>query len=197
MLQGYFDSDRLMKILAISGSLRAASINTALLEAAARLAPRDTEIVLYRDLAALPAFNPDDESDPLPAAPAALRAEIGAAEGLILACPEYAHGLPGAFKNALDWLVGSTEFPGKPIMLINAAPRAFHAQASLREILATMSAQLVAEAFVTVKAPSDAARFEAPQSDAAIAGSLRAGLERFVSVLRSRRAELRQDLWTL
>lgn len=173
-----------MKILAISGSLRAASINTAILHAARRLAPSDAEIVLYRDLAALPAFNPDDDRDPLPGAAAALRAEIGAADGLILACPEYAHGLPGALKNALDWLVGSTEFPGKPAMLINAAPRAFHAQASLREILATMSAQLVADAFVTARAPSDA-RAEALLADPAITGPLQAGLERFAAVLRA------------
>src|SRR5579883_902838 len=173
-----------MKILAISGSLRTASINTAILQAAGRLASSDAEIVLYRDLAALPAFNPDDDRDPLPPAAAALRAEIGAADGLILACPEYAHGLPGALKNALDWLVGSTEFPGKPVMLINAAPRAFHAQASLREILATMSAQLVAESFVTVKAPKEASVADL-LADATIAGPLRAGLELFVSVLRA------------
>ncbi len=173
-----------MKILALSGSLRAASVNTALLEAARRLAPARIEVALYRDLATLPAFNPDDDRDPPPSAAAALRAEIGAADGLLVACPEYAHALPGAFKNGLDWLVGSTEFPGKPVMLINAAPRAFHAQASLREILATMSAQLVAESFVTVKAPKEASVADL-LADATIAGPLRAGLELFVSVLRA------------
>lgn len=173
-----------MKILALSGSLRAASANTALLRVAARLAPAGIAIALYRDVAALPAFNPDEDCEPLPEAAAKLRQEVGAADGLILAVPEYAHGLPGAFKNALDWLVGSTEFPGKPIMLINAAPRAFHAQASLREILATMSARLVAEAFVTVKAPNEATTIEALMADPAIAEPLRMGIERFVSVLR-------------
>jgi chromate reductase len=170
-----------MKFLAISGSLRAASANTALLQAARRLAPPPVEITVYRGLASLPAFNPDDDRDPAPAA--ALRAQVGAADGLILACPEYAHGVPGWFKNALDWLVGSIEFPGKPVMLINAAPRAFHAQASLREILATMSARLVVEAVVTVKAPSEAT-FEALLSDPAIAGPLRAGIERFASAVQ-------------
>ena len=173
-----------MKILAISGSLRAASINTAILQAAKRLAPSDAEIVLYRDLAGLPAFNPDDDRDPPPAPAATLRAAVGAAEGLVFACPEYAHGLPGALKNALDWLVGSTEFPGKPVMLINAAPRAFHAQASLREVLSTMSAQLVADAFVTISAPRDA-NAEALLAAPAIAGPLQAGLERFAAVLRA------------
>lgn len=173
-----------MKILALSGSLRAASVNSALLGVATKLASPGIVIVLYRDLAALPAFNPDDDREPPPEAAARLRQEVGAADGLILAVPEYAHGLPGAFKNALDWLVGSTEFPGKPIMLINAAPRAFHAQASLREILSTMSARLVAEAFVTVKAPNEAASVEALLAEPAIAGPLRTGIERFVRVLQ-------------
>jgi chromate reductase len=172
-----------MKILALSGSLRAASVNAALLSAAAKLAPAGIAIVLYRGLAALPAFNPDDDCEPLPETASRLRQEVGAADGLILAAPEYAHGLPGAFKNALDWLVGSTEFPGKPIMLINAAPRAFHAQASLREILSTMSARLVAEAFVTVKAPNEATTTEALLADPAIAGPLRMGIERFVAAI--------------
>jgi NAD(P)H-dependent FMN reductase len=175
-----------MRILAISGSLRAASVNTALLEAAGRLAPADVEVAVYRGLASLPPFNPDEEGEPPPAA-AALRTEIAASDGLLLACPEYAHGLPGAFKNALDWLVGSTEFPGKPVALINASPRAFHAQASLREILGTMSAQLVVEAFVTLKAPSEARSLEALLADATIAGALRTGLDRFVAVLRAQR----------
>jgi NAD(P)H-dependent FMN reductase len=174
-----------MRILAISGSLRAASVNSALLEAARRLAPSDVEIAIYRGLASLPAFNPDEDGDAPPAPVTTLRAEVGASEGLLLACPEYAHGLPGAFKNALDWLVGSTEFPGKPVMLINASPRAFHAQADLREILTTMSAQLIAEAFVTLKAPSEAKSIEALLADSAIAGALRAGLERFVAALRA------------
>jgi chromate reductase, NAD(P)H dehydrogenase (quinone) len=173
-----------MKILALSGSLRAASANTALLEAMKRLAPADVAIVLYRDLRHLPAFNPDIENDPPPPA-AALRAAVGVSDGIFIACPEYAHGLPGAFKNALDWLVGSTEFPGKPVALINAAPRAFHAQASLREILNTMSAQLVAEAFVTVKAPSEVADVGTLFQDAPLIEALSVGLGRFAQVLRS------------
>lgn len=139
-----------MRILAISGSLRAGSINSAALEAAHLLAPAGTSVVLYRGVGRLPHFNPDcDGADP-PAAVRELRAEIGAADGLLIACPEYAHGVPGALKNALDWLVSGEEFPGKPVALINTAPRASIAQAALREILATMSARLVPEAWVTL-----------------------------------------------
>ena len=88
-------------LLAMSGSLRAGSSNTALLEAAALLAPAGVAVRPYRGLAELPAFNPDLDVEPLPAAVAALRAEIAAADGLLISCPEYARGIPGAFKHRI------------------------------------------------------------------------------------------------
>jgi NAD(P)H-dependent FMN reductase len=136
-----------VKILAISGSLRAASSNTRLLRVAARLAPPDVEIVLYDELGTLPHFSPDLDrmlGDPaLPAPVRTLRERVGAADGLLISSPEYAHGVPGSLKNALDWLVGGSEIPGMPVALINASPRSVHAQASLAEILRTMSARIV------------------------------------------------------
>jgi NAD(P)H-dependent FMN reductase len=132
------------RVLCLSGSLRRGSANTAVLEAARRLAPPALELVPYAGLGGLPWFNPDDELDPLPPTVAELRREVGAADALLIACPEYAHGVPGAFKNGLDWLVGSLEFPGKPVALINASGReSHHAQEALREILRTMSADLL------------------------------------------------------
>ena len=141
-----------MRVLAISGSLRRASTNTAALEALAKLAPEGVKVLVYRDLGLMPPFNPDDdvEDKPKPEPVATLRALIGASDALILAVPEYAHGIPGALKNALDWLVASETFAGKPTVLINTSPRAFHAQASLREILSTMAAQLIPEAFTAI-----------------------------------------------
>jgi len=102
------------------------------------------DLQLYDGMAALPLFNPDDEADPLPAPVQALREAVGQADALLVACPEYAHGVPGAFKNLLDWLVGSLEFPGKPVLLLNASARgSYHAQEALAEILRTMSAKLL------------------------------------------------------
>ena len=100
----------------------------------------------------LPPFNPDDdvEDRPKPEPVETLRTLVGASDAIVIAAPEYAHGVPGALKNALDWLVASETFAGKPVVLINASPRAFHAQASLREILATMAARLVPEAFAAL-----------------------------------------------
>lgn len=143
---------RPFRLLTVSGSLRRASTNTAALEALAALAPGDIEVRPYRGLAELPAFNPDDDKEgATPPAPVrVLRDAVAACDGIFIATPEYAHGVPGALKNALDWLVASELFPGKPVALINCAPRAFHAQAALREILATMAARLIPEAFVTL-----------------------------------------------
>lgn len=136
-----------MQILAISGSLRAASSNTTLLRAAARLAPDGVDVVLYDGLGSLPHFSPDLDrvlDDPaLPSSVRDLRTRVGAADALVISSPEYAHGIPGSLKNALDWLVGGSEIPGMPVALINASPRSVHAQASLAETLRTMSADLV------------------------------------------------------
>ena len=173
-----------MQLLAISGSLRRASTNTAALEALSRIAPAGIRIALYRDLWALPHFNPDDDENAPPQAVVSLRTLVGASAGLIVAAPEYAHGVPGAFKNALDWLVASDVAPGKPIMMVNAAPRAFHAQAALREILATMSARLIPEALVALPLTGrdiDAAQIAA---DPRLADPLRAALDGFVAAIR-------------
>jgi NAD(P)H-dependent FMN reductase len=142
------------RVLCLSGSLRRVSANTAALEAARVLAPPSLELVLHDGLAALPWFSPDDERDPLPAPVAALREAVDTSDALLIACPEYAHGVPGAFKNALDWLVGGLEFPGKPVALINASGRgSHHAQDALVEILRTMSATVLDEVSGTVPLP--------------------------------------------
>jgi len=139
-----------MKILAISGSLRATSLNTVVLRAAGRLAPTGVTIELFDGIGSLPFFNSDLEGEHLPEAVAGFRAAIGAADGLLISSPEYARGVSGVMKNALDWLVGSLEFPNKPVALINTSPRATHALAALTLTLETMSAQLVKEASIAL-----------------------------------------------
>ena len=139
-----------LRILAISGSLRAQSSNTSLLRLAASVAPDDVHVELYDGLASLPHFNPDDDVDVPPPAVLELRRRVGAADGLLFCSPEYAHGVPGSLKNALDWLVASVELPGKPVASLNASPMATHAQASLLETLTVMSTRIVREACVTI-----------------------------------------------
>lgn len=127
-----------MLILAISGSLRAASYNSAVVRAAVQLVP---EVQVFAGLGELPLFNPDLDAAPGPAVER-WRAAVSAADALLIASPEYAHGISGPMKNALDWLVSMPDFPGKPVALWNTSPRAHHAQDALREVLATMSADL-------------------------------------------------------
>ncbi|WP_247387116.1 MULTISPECIES: NADPH-dependent FMN reductase [unclassified Bradyrhizobium] len=123
-----------MNIVAISGSLRTGSSNTAALRAAARLAPAGVAIVPFEGIAGLPFFNPDLDRDNVPAPVDAMRRLIGSADGVLISSPEYARGVAGVLKNALDWLVGSHEFPDKPIALINTSPRATHVLAALTSL---------------------------------------------------------------
>ncbi|MCE3604375.1 NAD(P)H-dependent oxidoreductase [Massilia sp. P8910] len=132
-------------LIALSGSLRRDSANTALLRAALALAPPGVRVVVYEGTPMLPFFNPDSEADPPPAV-RELRGLLSAADGVIVASPEYAHGVPGAFKNMLDWLVGCAELGSKPVALINTSARAVHAQAALAEILTTMGWRVIAAA---------------------------------------------------
>ena len=140
-----------IQLLAISGSLRTYSSNTNVLQAAKILASTPVDITLYEELATLPHFNPDLDREPLPDAIVSLRQKINDADGIIISSPEYAHGVPGSLKNALDWLVSSVEFPNKPVLLINTNPRATTALASLQEILITMSAKISLEHNLTLE----------------------------------------------
>jgi NAD(P)H-dependent FMN reductase len=173
-----------MKIIAISGSLRAASLNTSVLHAARILAPGGVDIELFEGMGDLPFFNSDLEEERLPPEVARFRTVIGTADGLLISSPEYARGVSGLMKNALDWLVGSHEFPNKPVALINTSPRATHAMASLAITLETMSAHLVKDASITLPllgTKNDAASIAA---NPAFAGRLRGALERYVDAIR-------------
>jgi chromate reductase, NAD(P)H dehydrogenase (quinone) len=180
-----------MRILAISGSLRSGSSNTALLEAAALLAGGDMHIELYPHIGRLPHFNPDldgELQDSVPQIIRQFRDDVVRADGLLISCPEYARGIPGSFKNALDWLVGCPLFFGKPTALLNASPRASAAQSALRLVLETMAAQLMDEA--SIEAPLLARHMDAQAiaEDPQIGPLLRGALEAFRRAIIERRA---------
>jgi NAD(P)H-dependent FMN reductase len=177
-----------IQILAISGSLRAASSNTAVLQAMAALAPADVTIALYDQLADLPYFNPDldREGDVPPVSVAELRAQIGRADGIVICSPEYAHGVPGVLKNALDWLVSSLEFPGKPVALSNISPRSTYVQASLAETLTTMSAALITDPALTIALPRDRRDVAGMLADADTTQALRAALNALAGAITPR-----------
>jgi chromate reductase, NAD(P)H dehydrogenase (quinone) len=134
-----------MKLLGISGSLRRVSTNTALLRALAESAPTGVTLDISDLIGELPIFNPDREGELTPANVEALGHSIHEADGLVFACPEYAHGIPGGLKNALDWMVSRYEIPDKPALIVRASTRSDYALAAIQEVLRTMSLRLKPE----------------------------------------------------
>jgi NAD(P)H-dependent FMN reductase len=167
-----------MRLLAISGSLRAHSSNGELVRALATLAAPAIHVEIYAGLADLPAFNPDLDEEGMtpPAAVQALRRAVGESNGLVISSPEYAHGVPGALKNALDWLVSGPEMVYKPVSLLNASPRSVHAQQSLAETLRTMSAVLVEGACIALPISGRGLKAESIVADAELRAQLEGAL---------------------
>lgn len=161
----------MINLLALSGSLRVRSLNTAILEAARIRAPASIGIEIFRGVGGLPPFTPDLDHC-LPASVANFRDRTAAADALVIACPEYAGGIPGMFKNALDWLVGCDRFNSRPVMLINVSPRAVEAEAALRLVLKTMSAPVVEEASRRIPIRDREATGETLAADPAVAAEL-------------------------
>jgi NAD(P)H-dependent FMN reductase len=141
-----------MRILTLCGSLRARSSNRAILRAYETVAGSAIECTHYERMDALPHFNPDldGEGAPLPHEVGKLRDLVKEADALVISTPEYAHGLPGSFKNVLDWLVSYPPFAGKRVAVLQAARGSTWAVDSLREILKTMSAVLLEDASVSL-----------------------------------------------
>ncbi len=147
-----------MHLLAISGSLRSQSANTALVHAMARLLSADATCAIYGGLPVLPAFNPDLDVEPALPAVEALRSQLREADAVWISSPEYAHGIPGALKNALDWVVSSGELVNKPVAIVNASPLSTFVTDQLRESITMMEGRVVvAEAVPLSTRPQDAA----------------------------------------
>jgi len=173
-------------LFAVSGSLRARSSNRTLLEAAAALAPDDVRFDLYDGVAGLPHFNPDLDATAI-AEVVELTRRMRQADGLVVSTPEYARGIPGALKNALDWLVGGDGFVEKPFMLLNASDRSQSAQRALIDVLRTMSGVAIEAAFLTVPLLGQNVSLDALLADPRRADPIRASLATFVDAIRARR----------
>ena len=175
-----------LTFVTICGSLRARSSNAALLEAVSLLAPAGVEVQRYDGLAALPPFNPDDDVEPAPAAVRALRARVASADALVISSSEYAHGVPGALKNALDWLVSGVEIFQKPVALLNPSPSSLFAHPQLLETLRVMSARVMEEASITL--PIAGRRLDAKgiAADAELSSAVRATLDALAAAMSAR-----------
>lgn len=139
------------KILAILGSTRAASSNLNLIKAIQALTTDMFDITVYNGIGALPQFNPDlDNADDVPTSVIVFRSQIKAADGVLISTPEYAMGVPGALKNAIDWTVSSCEFSNKPVALITASTSGLKAHDALLGTLQVIEAKMTGETALVI-----------------------------------------------
>jgi chromate reductase, NAD(P)H dehydrogenase (quinone) len=174
------------RILLVTGSTRGGSTNTAALRSVADPGGRAvTE--LFEGLADIPAFNPDDDRDPLPVNVEALRRQIGSAAGVLFCSPEYAGALPGSFKNLLDWMVGGGELYGKPVAWINVAGpgRGAGADRSLAVVLGYLGAEVVEAACRHIVVPRDAVGADGLIQDETLRADLADAMRAFVDHIAS------------
>lgn len=170
-----------MRILAISGSLREGSHNTALLRAAAGLVPDGVSLELFDGLATLPPYNGDHDHDQPPPAVAALREAIARADAILVATPEYNGSVPGVLKNAVDWASRphrESALWGKTAAVVGASTGtygALWAQADLRKALGTAGARVL-DRDLPVGRAADAFDIAGNLTDEALADRLSAHL---------------------
>jgi chromate reductase, NAD(P)H dehydrogenase (quinone) len=145
------------KILTISGSLRSSSSNTHILRALMGLASAGTTIEIYKGIGNLPHFNPEIDNNRELISVQDWRSHLNQADAVIFCTPEYAHGVPGVLKNALDWIVSSGEFMHKPTGVISASPApdgGEKANASLVQTLRVMMAEISEASILCIPAVS-------------------------------------------
>jgi NAD(P)H-dependent FMN reductase len=178
-----------MRILAISGSLNAKGTITTFVRAVAALAPEDMAVTLYDGLGDLPHFSPDRDGDNAPAAVADFRAHLRAADGVLICTPEYAYGMPGSLKNALDWIVSSGEFVNKPVAALSASPYPIggeRAHASLLLTLTALNANVPDGCALTVPLVRTKMDAAGTVSDPATVEALRSVLDALTRAIRAR-----------
>ena len=138
-------------ILAISGSLREGSSNHKILQFLGKMLPNNVNYIIYGGFRDIPAFDPGIDNDTPPVEVADLREKLAQADGIIVCTPEYAFGVPGALKNALDWTVSSGSFSGKPTALITASTGGENAHEALIKILGAIDAKLSPETTLLIQ----------------------------------------------
>ena len=165
-----------MRILTLCGSLRAQSSNRALLRAYERLAPSNMSFLHFEQLNTLPHFNSDLDGDRAPHEVLRLRSMIAESDVVAISSPEYAHALPGSLKNALDWLVSVPSFAGKPVVILHISRGSTWALDSLKEVLRTMSAEIIESAFVSITLGSNQVNEDAILAHADLCQTLQSSL---------------------
>ena len=137
-----------VRLLALSGSTRHSSTNTALLRALQAIAPERIRISVYDRVGSLPIFSPDLEGSLTPLAAQEFLRSVRDCQGMIIASPEYVRSIPGGLKNAIDWLISTSFVIDKPIALVHASHRGDDMLQALRTVLATVSTQFNTDLFL-------------------------------------------------
>ena len=130
------------QILAISGSMRQHSINLSLIKAIIRLYSDKVNIKICKELSAIPHFSPDLDNEIPPSGVSNFRNQLKEADGVLICTPEYAMGVPGTLKNAIDWIVSSMQLSHKPVALITASTAGQKAHQSLLDTLRIIEANI-------------------------------------------------------
>jgi NAD(P)H-dependent FMN reductase len=172
-----------INILAISGSLRPNSSNAAIINKIAQMAPAGVQFNIYNGLSTLPHFNPELDTDTPPAAVAQWRAMLKQNDAVLICTPEYAFGVPGSLKNALDWTVSSGEFVDKPVALITASSVGTSAHASLLLTLGAISAIIADDAKLLVPFIRTKVNADGSITDPEVLVSLKKVLDALIGVI--------------
>lgn len=178
----------LKKVLAISGSTRANSINHSLINAIAILAEHELEIKTFDGIAKLPQFNPDDDNETVVAEVADFRQQLDEAEGVLICTPEYAHGVPGALKNAIDWTISSSQFPHKPTLLITASTGGHYGHRALMETLKAIEAKNIDELQMVIPFAKTKISMHNEITDETTLAATRELITRFIGKIRNNSA---------
>lgn len=174
-----------MRILALCGSQRSVSVSAALLRAAKALAPVGVEVEIFEEHKRLPLFNPELEPA-LPELARLLREAVTQADAILIASPEYAHGVTGTIKNTLDWLVSHEPFAFKPVAVFNPSYQSHHADEALKETLRMMSADLIADACVRIPVIGAGVALDAIAGEPRFAIAIGAAMQAIVSHVQGR-----------
>jgi len=170
-------------IFAISGSLRAGSSNHNILNFLKKLAPVDVNISIYDGLATIPPFDPGNDNDTPPQPVIEFRELIVNADGVIICTPEYAYGIPGQLKNALDWTVSSGSFTAKKTALITASTGGENAHAALLKVLGAIDASLSDDTTLLISFIRSKMSADGHITDAATEKSLKSVFDALVKII--------------
>ncbi len=156
-----------------------------LLQAVSMIVPSEVQVPIFGELDDLPYFNPELDEEPAHPMVAKFRTALLDADAVLISSPEYAHGIPGVLKNALDWVVRSGEFSEKPVAIINASPLSAYIRPALVETLTAMNAHVVTDASLTITLSGKPANASSIVSQPDVASQLRLAIQHLTKAATS------------